>query len=55
LRVRQDKKCFEAIGFGLAGKYPLDGETINMVFSPELNRWKGYDRIELRVIDLEQM
>lgn len=55
LKVRQGKKCFEGIGFGLAGRYPLDGETINMVFRPKLNRWKGYDRIELRVIDLEQM
>ena len=52
LRVRQEGKSFEAIGFGLAGKYPLDGKTINMVFSPELNRWKGCDRIQLRVIDL---
>jgi single-stranded-DNA-specific exonuclease len=52
LRVRQEGKSFEAIGFGLAGKYPLDGKTINMAFSPELNRWKGYDRIQLRVIDL---
>ena len=55
LRVRQEEKCFEAIGFGLAGKYPLDGETVNMVFRPELNHWKGYDRIELRVVDLEKM
>jgi single-stranded-DNA-specific exonuclease len=52
LRVRQEEKSFEAIGFGLAGKYSLDGETINMAFSPELNRWKGYERIQLRIIDL---
>jgi single-stranded-DNA-specific exonuclease len=52
LRVRQEGKSFEAIGFDLAEKYPLDGKTINMAFSPELNRWKGYDRIQLRVIDL---
>ena len=54
LRVRQEGKSFEAIGFGLAEKYPLDGKTINMAFSPELNSWKGYDRIQLRVIDLEK-
>jgi len=52
LRVSQEGKSFEAIGFGLAGKYPLDGKTINMAFSPELNRWKGYERIQLRIIDL---
>ena len=55
LRVRQEGKTFEAIGFGLAEKYPLNGETINMVFSPELNHWKGCDRIELRVIDLKKI
>ncbi len=54
LRVRQEGKSFEAIGFGLAEKYPLDGKTINMAFSPELNSWKGYDRIQLRVVDLEK-
>ena len=53
LRVRQEGMCFEAIGFGLAEKYPLNGKTINMVFSPEVNRWEGYDRIQLKVIDLE--
>ena len=52
LRVRKEGKSFEAIGFGLAGKYPLNGKIINMVFSPELNRWKGYERIQLRIIDL---
>ena len=52
LRVKQEGKSFEAIGFGLAGKYPLDGKTINMAFSPEINRWKGCDRIQLRIIDL---
>lgn len=52
LSVRQEGKSFEAIGFGLAGKYPLDGKTINMAFSPELNNWKGYERIQLKVIDL---
>jgi single-stranded-DNA-specific exonuclease len=54
LRVRQKELSFDAIGFGLAEKYPLDGKRINMVFSPELNRWEGYDRIQLRIIDLKK-
>jgi single-stranded-DNA-specific exonuclease len=55
LRVRQKELSFDAIGFGLAEKYPLDGKRINMVFSPELNRWEGYDRIQLRIIDLKKL
>ena len=54
LRVRQKELSFDAIGFGLAEKYPLDGKIINMVFSPEFNRWEGYDRIQLRIIDLKK-
>ena len=54
IRVRQKGKSFEAIGFGLAGKHTVEGKSINMVFSPEFNRWEGYDRIQLRIIDLEK-
>jgi single-stranded-DNA-specific exonuclease len=54
IRVRQKGKSFEAIGFGLAGKHAVEGKTINMVFSPEFNHWEGYDRIQLRIIDLEK-
>ncbi len=53
LRVRQEGRPLEAIGFGLAGWHSLEGRRINMLFTPELNRWDGYDRIQLRIIDLE--
>jgi len=53
LRVSQDGRPLEAIGFGLAGWHSLEGKTIHMVFTPELNRWKGYDRIQLKVADLK--
>jgi single-stranded-DNA-specific exonuclease len=53
-KVRQagEENPLEAIGFGLGDKYPLEGRTIDMVFTPELNRWQGYENIQLRVIDL---
>jgi single-stranded-DNA-specific exonuclease len=53
LRVGQGKKDFEAIGFGLAGRHPLQGRAVNLVFTPELNRWQGYEQIQLRIADLE--
>ena len=40
------------IGFGLADEHPLEGKTVDMVFTPELNRWQGHERIQLRVVDL---
>jgi single-stranded-DNA-specific exonuclease len=52
LRVRQRGKPIEAIGFGLADKHSLEGKTIDMVFTPELNQWQGYESIQLRIIDL---
>jgi len=55
LRVKQGQHVKEAIGFGLSEKHPLDGETIHMVYTPELNRWQGYEKIQLRIIDLEVM
>lgn len=56
-RVRQagEGRSFDAIGFGLADEHPLEGKTIDMVFTPEMNRWQGYDSIQLRVIDLKRV
>jgi single-stranded-DNA-specific exonuclease len=53
LKVRQEGSVLEAIGFGLSDRHPLQGETINMVFTPEINAWQGYERIQLRIVDLE--
>jgi single-stranded-DNA-specific exonuclease len=53
LKVRQGESVLDAIGFGLS-EYHLPGEKFaNIVFTPEIDRWHGYERIRLRVIDLE--
>jgi single-stranded-DNA-specific exonuclease len=54
LRVRQGKMVYEAIGFGMADKHPLAGGNVNMVFTPELNRWQGYEKIQLRIADIAE-
>jgi len=54
LKVKQGRNVVEAIGFGLSKKHPLE-DNINMVFSPEINRWQGYEKIQLRIVDLEVM
>lgn len=52
LRVRQKQAVMEAIGFGQAGKYLSNGK-INLVFTPEINRYRGFETIQLRILDLE--
>jgi single-stranded-DNA-specific exonuclease len=52
LAVGGREKSFDAIGFGLAGKHPLRAHTVDMVYTPELNRWQGRERIQLRISDL---
>ena len=53
LRVRQGESVHEAIGFNLAGMQPVQGSTINMVYSPEINKWNGNEKVQLRILDLE--
>ena len=53
LKVKQEGSVLEAIGFGLSDRHPLQGETINMAFTPEINEWQGYERIQLKIVDLE--
>ncbi|MBW2609703.1 MAG: single-stranded-DNA-specific exonuclease RecJ [Deltaproteobacteria bacterium] len=53
LRVKQGETVMEAIGFGLSDRHPLEGKSVNMVFVPEINRWQGYEKPQLRIIDLE--
>jgi single-stranded-DNA-specific exonuclease len=55
LKVQQGKKNFEAIGFGLSNHHSLEGKTVNMVFNPGLNRWQGHERLQLRIVDLEEI
>lgn len=55
LRVQQGRKDFEAIGFGLSKHHSLEGKTVNMVFSPGTNRWQGYETLQLRIVDLEEI
>ena len=54
LKLRQGDHVMEAIGFGLGNMHPpLEGGTINAIFSPEINTWRGYRKIQLRISDLE--
>ncbi|MFC1864021.1 DHH family phosphoesterase, partial [Thermodesulfobacteriota bacterium] len=53
LKVGQGDRAIEAIGFNLAKRYPLDGETIDLLFTPEIDSWNGHEKLQLRIVDLE--
>ncbi len=52
LRVGQGEHVFDAIGFGLGSRHPLTGAGLHMIFSPEINRWQGTERVQLKIVDL---
>jgi single-stranded-DNA-specific exonuclease len=54
LKVRDGQTIHDAIGFNLAGiSGAMQGRLINMVYTPEINRWNGAERVQLRMLDLE--
>jgi single-stranded-DNA-specific exonuclease len=53
LGLRQGKAVVEAIGFGLSDGAPREGDRIDVVFTPDINRWQGNEKIQLRLADLE--
>ncbi|MFC1868793.1 single-stranded-DNA-specific exonuclease RecJ, partial [Thermodesulfobacteriota bacterium] len=53
MRVRQGESVIEAIGFGLSDIHPLEGKTIDMVFTPEIDTWNGSKKVQLRIDDLD--
>lgn len=56
MTVRQGGSApFDSIGFGMKSleEYGLSLKTpIDIAFTPELNHWNGYDRIQLRLRDI---
>lgn len=56
MAVRQGGSVpFDSIGFGMKSleEYGLSLKTpIDIAFTPELNHWNGYDRIQLRLRDI---
>ena len=52
LRGGGARRTLDAIAFGRADQQPAAGTSIDLVFSPEISRWDGYDRLQLVVKDL---
>jgi len=54
LRVRQGDVTLDAIGFGMGRRHSLQGETVDLLFTPEINRWQGTEAIQLKIVDLRR-
>ncbi len=52
LRLRQGDAVVEAIGFDLSNGAPRKGDRIDVVFTPDINLWRGNEKIQLRLEDL---
>jgi single-stranded-DNA-specific exonuclease len=53
LKVRQDGAVLDTIGFGLAENHSALRGSINLIFTPEIDRWQGREKVKLRMIDFE--
>jgi single-stranded-DNA-specific exonuclease len=53
MKVRQDGVVVDTIGFGVAEHAPAPRGPINLIFTPEIDRWQGQEKPRLRMIDLE--
>jgi single-stranded-DNA-specific exonuclease len=51
MRIGYEGRTFDSIGFGMAYRIPRNGEILHVAFVPEINRWRGYDSIQLRLVD----
>lgn len=57
LKVRLDHggRILEGIGFGLGNQHPLDGCRTRAVYTPQINRWKGAETLQLRIEAIQRM
>ncbi len=54
LKVSDDTRLYDAIGFGLATRFPsIPSGDVSMAFVPIMNEWQGKRRIRLKVLDLK--
>jgi single-stranded-DNA-specific exonuclease len=53
LKLKQGGVVWNAVGFGLGSQEALLSQTIDIVYSVEVDRWNGSTRLRLNVLDLE--
>jgi single-stranded-DNA-specific exonuclease len=56
LCVRQDgsRKIFDAIAFRRGEECPAPGTRVDLVFTPEVSTWQGFERLQIMIRDLRE-
>jgi single-stranded-DNA-specific exonuclease len=54
VRQRGGRKIFDAIAFGRGEVLPTPGTMIDLVFTPEVSIWDGFERLQMMVRDLRE-
>jgi single-stranded-DNA-specific exonuclease len=52
LLLRQGRATVSAIGFRMGGAAVPPGGALDIVFTPEVDRWQGMQRVQLRLLDM---
>lgn len=51
LRIKEEGRFYEAIGFGMGNEATRIKSPIQLAFMPEINRWQDTERLQLRIRD----
>ncbi|MFQ5585804.1 MAG: single-stranded-DNA-specific exonuclease RecJ [Thermodesulfobacteriota bacterium] len=52
MKVKQKGEAWDAIGFGLGDRHPLEGYGFDIAFSPFFDEWRGSRSLKLRIRDV---
>jgi single-stranded-DNA-specific exonuclease len=52
LKLRSGNILWQSIGFDLSGRSVQAGTQVDIVYSPQVNRWNGSESMELNIADL---
>lgn len=54
LALRQGSVVKSAIGFGMLGQRPERGDQLDVAFVPEIDDYRGTERLRMRLVDLRR-
>jgi single-stranded-DNA-specific exonuclease len=52
-KLKQNGRALSAIGFGLAGLHPIEGDGFALAFTPYLDEWGGRKKTGLKIKDVQ--
>ncbi len=53
LKIKEDGRFYDAIGFNMGSRYDLQDKEIRLAFVPQFNLWQGIKSIQLKLKDIQ--